>query len=70
MKTQTTKTSPVRDENQLISNAQARRNIIRQRKTEMDLTAMQEKITKAAKWSDFRVRREKIIDDFIKVKRT
>lgn len=36
----------------------------------MDLTAMQEKITKAAKWSDFRVRREKIIDDFIKVKRT
>lgn len=30
---------------------------------------MKAKITKAAKWSNFKIMREKIIDDFIKAKR-
>ena len=30
---------------------------------------MKAKITKAAKWSNFKIMREKVIDDFIKAKR-
>jgi hypothetical protein len=42
--------STLKNEKELMSNAQARRNIIRLRKTEIDHDIMQSKLTKVAKW--------------------
>jgi hypothetical protein len=56
-------------EKDLLSTAQVRRNVIRNRKSEIDVNTMKAKITQAAKWSNFKIMREKVIDKFIKAKR-
>jgi len=43
--------------------------MIRKRKSEIEVNTMKAKITQAAKWSNFKILREKVIDNFIKAKR-
>jgi hypothetical protein len=59
----------VENERESISQAQVRRNFIRKRKSEIDMSSMRLKIMKNSKWINFKIKRQKVIDEYLKVKR-